>query len=155
MPISHALVLLSLLPLSGSAMAQDVQRQIGLLTCTAEEVFSTPPAMVRPMRCSFAPTATGPTVSLVGKIQKFAANEMPLGQQVFVWSVLSDKAKFAGESLEGSYTNEGQSPITPVGQLLIGGVQGKVTLQPETQDADDGVNAVKTVIELVLAPNRI
>ncbi|MGE8943439.1 DUF992 domain-containing protein [Leptospira interrogans] len=152
MHISHALARLSLMLLTGSALAQADRKEIGTLTCTTEDMIATPPDTVRPMQCSFEPIAKGSAVSFTGKIHKFVTDGLPPGRQVLVWSVLSTNAKLAGEALEGQYTNEGQAPIPNVGQMLVGGTQGQVALQPHTQDAEVGVSSVKTVVELELAP---
>ncbi len=152
MHISHAVAVLGLVMSAPAALAEAGGREIGTLTCTTEEMIATPPATVRPMQCSFKPSAKGSAVNFTGKIHKFVTDGLPPGRQVLVWSVLARSTNLAGEALEGRYMNEADQTEPNVGQILTGGVNGQVTLQPHTPDTEVGVSAVKTIVELELAP---
>jgi len=139
------------------AAAQAPQRvKIGTLTCDISGGIGLIIASQKQVQCLFTPAEPGPREVYVGAIRKFGLDLGATAGGEMVWSVY---APTIGRSaaLAGSYAGATAEATVGAGlgaNVLVGGSDRTIALQPVSVQAQAGLNVAAGVADLELAPVR-
>jgi hypothetical protein len=143
---------LALLPVATPAQAA-VGVQAGVLTCNvgggAGFVFGSS----RNVNCSFS--SHGRVEHYVGTISKFGVDIGYLKGGVMLWAVLAPTHNPPPDALTGEYggiTAGASAGVGATANLLVGGSNHSISLQPLSVGGERGVNVAAGVAELKLQP---
>jgi len=132
------------------AQAQSVKA--GNLTCNVASGFGFIFGSSKAVNCTFAPVS-GPPQRYVGSIDKFGVDIGYTSGGVLVWAVLAPSTNPAPGSLAGSYGGATASATAVVGvgaNVLIGGSNNTISLQPLSIEGNTGLNVAAGVAALTL-----
>ncbi len=124
----------------------------GILTCSVEGGTSFIFGSTKDMRCVF--DSEGRKERYVGRIDKFGVDIGITGKSVLVWTVLAPSKTLAGGSLAGDYVGVSADASVGVGggaNLLVGGSNDTISLQPLSVQAQTGLNAALAIAALKLS----
>jgi uncharacterized protein DUF992 len=154
--LGAAAVALSL-ALAGSASAQAPQRaKVGTLTCDISAGIGMIIGSQKQVQCLFTPADPGPREVYVGSIRKFGLDIGATTGGEMVWSVYAPTTGRIA-ALAGTYT--GATAEATVGgglgaNVLVGGSDRTVALQPVAVQGQTGLNVAAGVADLELRPVR-
>jgi hypothetical protein len=137
-----AVVAVGALTLSTPAPAQQSGVKVGVLTCNVSSGWGFVFGSTRNLRCTFSPNA-GPPEHYNGRIQKFGVDIGFVSSAVIVWGVLNPTSDMAPGALQGDYVGATASASVGVGagaNVLVGGFNKSVTLQPLSVEGNQGLN---------------
>lgn len=140
-----------------SSMAQGLHRtKVGTLTCDISGGIGAIIASKKSVACMFTPAQPGTLEVYTGSISKFGLDAGSTAGGEMVWSVFAPSNKVFG-ALAGNYA--GASAETTVGaglgaNVLVGGSNRIVALQPLSLQGTTVLNFAAGVSELVLNPAR-
>lgn len=126
--------------------------QAGVLTCSVEGGTSFVFGSTKDMRCVFE-NVGGVKERYVGRIDKFGVDIGITGKSVLVWTVFAPSDKFYGGALSGDYVGVSADASVGVGggaNLLVGGSNDTISLQPLSAQAQTGINAALAIASLKL-----
>jgi hypothetical protein len=137
--------------LSTAAVAQDRVRA-GSLTCDVSAGIGFIIGSQRTVHCTFTPSLPGPVEVYTGSIRRVGVDLGVTAGGVMIWLVYAPSTRSVG-ALSGSYVGaSGQaSAIAGLGaNVLVGGSNRTVALQPLSIEGQAGVNVAVGVAELEL-----
>ncbi len=140
------------------ALAQSGNVQAGLLECTAGYTMGMVVASTTPLNCTFKPN-TGGQESYAGTLQRVGIDVGFTDKTVLGWAVFAPSQLGKG-GLAGQYGGVSANAAIGAGggaNVLVGGSDKTVTLQPLSLQAQTGLNAAATISGLTLkaaAPPR-
>lgn len=146
--LAGAAIGLTVLGISGAGMAAGVK--VGTLTCDVAGGIGFIIGSSRRMECRFQGNAG--TEIYGGVINKFGVDIGITGKQVMSWVVFAPGSMKPG-ALAGTYvgaTAEATAAIGAGANVLIGGFNKNVQLQPVSLSGQTGLNVAAGVAELVL-----
>lgn len=126
----------------------------GLLTCDISGGIGFIIGSQKSVRCVFAPEPPGPEQIYDGSISKFGLDIGVTSSGVMVWAVFTDTTAGPG-FLAGDYFGATGQVTVAAGlgaNVLIGGSNRTVALQPLSVDSSVGLNLALGVAELRLRP---
>jgi uncharacterized protein DUF992 len=136
------------------AAAQRVRA--GVLTCDISAGIGFIIGSQKSLACTFAPEPPGPPQVYSGSISKFGLDIGATGGGVMVWAVFTDSIAPPGPGfLAGDYFGATGQVTVAAGlgaNVLIGGSNRTVALQPVSVDSSVGLNLAVGVAELHLRP---
>lgn len=136
------------------AAAQRVRA--GVLTCDISAGIGFIIGSQKSLACTFAPEPPGPPQVYSGSISKFGLDIGATGGGVMVWAVFTDSIAPPGPGfLAGDYFGATGQVTVAAGlgaNVLIGGSNRTVALQPLSVDSSVGLNLAVGVAELHLRP---
>lgn len=140
---------------SGPAIAQDEGVELGLLDCLIEGDIGAIIGSSRDMTCTFTSADDAqPEEVYVGVVNRFGLDLGATGDQVMQWLVLAPTADyFAPGILEGDYVGASAEATVGAGvgaNVLIGGSENTISLQPVSVQAQTGLNLALGVTEFQL-----
>lgn len=128
----------------------------GVLTCDISAGVGFIVGSQKSLSCTFAPEPPGAQHVYSGSISKFGLDIGATGGGVMVWAVFTDSIAAPGPGfLAGDYFGATGQVTVAVGlgaNVLIGGSNRTVALQPVSVDSSVGVNLAVGVAELHLRP---
>src|SRR5215471_19355731 len=130
------------------AQAQGIQ--VGVLTCDVASGFGFIVGSSRPVDCTFS-SPNGPPQHYVGSINKVGVDIGYLQSGVMVWSVMAPTVDFSPGSLSGYYGGVTASATVGIGagaNVLIGGSNNTIALQPVSIEGTTGLNVAAGVAEM-------
>ena len=130
----------------GPAQAQE-RVQAGRLGCDISSGIGLIIGSQRALNCSFTPSLPGPAEFYVGTLTKFGVDIGATGGGVMVWLVYAPTSLPAG-ALAGSYGGATAEATVVAGvgaNVLIGGSNRTVTLQPVSFQGQSGLNVAAGV----------
>ena len=144
---------LALITIAGDpAGAQRVRA--GVLTCDISAGMGFIIGSQKTVACTFAPEPPGPQQVYTGSISKFGLDIGATGGGVMVWAVFTDSVAPPGAGfLAGDYFGASGQVTVAAGlgaNVLIGGSNRTVALQPLSVDTTVGLNFALGVAELHL-----
>jgi len=145
----------AILGLSASAMAQAPERaKAGTLTCDISAGIGLIITSKKSVTCMFTPSQPGPREVYTGSITKFGLDLGATAGGEMVWAVYAPTSRRFG-ALAGHY--EGASAEATVGaglgaNVLVGGSNRTVALQPVSVQGQSGLNLAVGVAGLDLHP---
>jgi Protein of unknown function (DUF992) len=123
-----------------AAQAQDVRA--GLMTCDVDSGFGFVVGSSRDLHCTFLPAAGAPE-HYVGSISKFGVDIGYVQNAVIVWDVVAPTVALPSGSLTGTYGGATASVTLGIGvgaNVLVGGSQNTISLQPVSIEGGTGLN---------------
>lgn len=145
------------LALPGSAAAQAPQRvKVGTLTCDISAGIGLIIASQKQVQCLFTPAEPGPREVYVGTIRKFGLDVGATAGGEMVWSVYAPTTGRIA-ALAGTYVGATGEATVGAGigaNVLVGGSNRTVALQPVSVQGQAGLNVAAGVAELELHPVR-
>lgn len=139
--------------IAAPAMAQDTAR-VGVLTCEISGGAGFVFGSSKELRCHFE-GEDGRAERYVGEINKFGLDIGVTGPAIMTWAVLAPTSEWGDGALAGTYVGASAEATAGVGggaNVLVGGSNETISLQPLSIQGQTGVNAALAVSELVLDP---
>ena len=136
---------------AGPAGAQNTVAA-GTLTCDVSAGFGLIVGSQRTVNCTFAPSLPGPVEYYAGTITKIGVDIGATSGGVLVWLVYAPTSRPIG-ALAGSYGGATAEATFAVGlgaNVLVGGSNRTVALQPVSVQGQTGLNVAAGVAELRL-----
>ena len=130
--------------------------QVGTLTCNVAGGWGFVFGSSKELRCSFS-RAGGSPEHYAGAINKFGAAIGYTQGGVLVWGVFAPTANLAPGALSGNYVGATGSATVGVGagaNVLIGGSNRTISLQPLSIEGNTGLNVAAGVGSITLRPGR-
>ena len=124
----------------------------GLLTCNVASGWGFIFGSSRDVHCVYAPRP-GVAEYYVGSISKFGVDIGYTQNAVIVWEVLAPTTTLAPGSLSGGYGGVTGGATVGVGgdaNLLIGGFNHSISLQPLSIEGNNGLNVAAGIAEINL-----
>ena len=145
------------LALPAPAMAQSSNRtKAGTLTCDISAGIGLIVGSKKNVTCVFTPAQPGPREVYVGAINKFGLDVGATSGGEMMWSVFAPSNKKFG-ALVGQYGGAGAEATVGAGlgaNVLVGGSDRTVALQPVSVQGQTGLNLALGVTGLELYPAR-
>jgi len=137
-------------------MAQAERVKAGTLTCDISGGIGLIIASHKEVSCMFTPSQSGPREVYVGAINKFGLDVGATAGGEMVWAVYAPTTRRFG-ALTGNYS--GATAEATVGgglgaNVLVGGSDRTIALQPLSVQGQAGLNVAAGVAELILRPAR-
>ena len=152
-----ATALATAVALAGPAPAQAQHRaKVGTLTCDISGGFGLIIGSEKEVKCLFTPSTPGPREVYVGVIRKFGLDLGATAGGEMVWSVYAPTTGRIA-ALAGSYTGTTAEATVGAGigaNVLVGGSDRTVALQPLSVQGQTGLNVAAGVADLELRPVR-
>jgi hypothetical protein len=152
-----ALALAAAVALPAPAMAQGRDRtKVGTLTCDISAGLGLIITSKKNLTCMFTPAKPGPREVYTGSITKFGLDLGATAGGEMVWSVFAPSNKRFG-ALAGHYGGASAEATVGAGvgaNVLVGGSNRTVTLQPLSVQGQSGLNLAVGVAGLDLHPAR-
>ncbi len=136
---------------SGSAAVR-----AGYLTCHVSAGWGFIFGSSRKLNCAYA-MQPGYTEYYTGSITKFGADIGYLSSGVILWAVMAPTTNLGQGALEGHYGGATASAAVGVGagaNVLVGGFNGSLALQPVSIEGQNGLNVAAGVAEMTLKFNK-
>ena len=124
----------------------------GYLTCHVESGWGFIFGSSRKLKCAYA-LQPGYTEYYTGSITKFGADIGYLQSGVILWAVLAPTTNLGQGALAGHYGGATASAAIGVGagaNVLIGGFNKSIALQPISIEGQNGLNVAAGVVEMTL-----
>jgi hypothetical protein len=154
--VALGIVALAGLVAAAPAGAADAGVKTGFLTCNVSSGFGFIFGSSRDVNCTFAPSV-GKDERYKGKIMKFGADIGYVHAAVMVWGVFAPTADVKPGALAGQYAGATASATVGVGvgaNVLVGGFNNSVTLQPVSIEGNTGLNVAAGIGALTLEAAR-
>ncbi|HWK64773.1 MAG TPA: DUF992 domain-containing protein [Rhizobiaceae bacterium] len=141
------------------ALAQE-RTELGMLECTIEGGPGFIIGSQKELACLFKPSEQNrPAEAYVGTVTKFGLDVGVTGKTVMQWLVLAPTADpFPAGALAGSYVGASADASAVVGggaNVLVGGSDNTIALQPVSVQAQTGVNLAVGVSNFQLKMAKI
>ncbi len=124
----------------------------GVLTCNVASGWGFIFGSTRELRCSYSHDH-GPLERYVGHINKFGVDIGYQSGGVIVWAVFAPTADVGKGALAGAYGGVSGGASVGVGagaNVLIGGFQKSITLQPVSIEGSTGLNVAAGISQVTL-----
>lgn len=141
---------------SAPAFAQAQRVKSGTLTCDISGGIGLIITSHKDVTCMFTPSQPGPREVYVGGINKFGLDLGATAGGEMVWAVYAPTTRRFG-ALAGSYTGATAEATVGAGlgaNVLLGGSDRTIALQPLSVQGQAGLNVAAGVAELTLRPAR-
>ena len=126
----------------------------GLLTCDVSGGIGLIIASQKQVSCVYAPDLPGPQEAYVGSFTRFGLDIGVTGAGVMVWAVFTETTRGPG-FLAGDYVGASGEVTLAAGlgaNVLIGGSNRTVALQPLSVSGQVGINLAVGIGDLTLRP---
>jgi hypothetical protein len=150
--MAAAVVAVGVAALGTPAPAQQAGVAVGTLSCNVGSGWGFIFGSSRDLRCTYSPRP-GVTEHYAGQIQKFGVDIGYLSNAVMVWSVIAPTSDLSPSALAGQYVGATGSATVGVGvgaNVLVGGFEKSVTLQPVSIEGNQGLNVAGGIGEISL-----
>jgi hypothetical protein len=152
-----ALTLAAAVALPAPSMAQGRDRtKVGTLTCDISGGLGLIITSHKDLTCMYTPSQPGSREVYVGSINKFGLDLGATTGGEMVWSVFAPSTRRFG-ALAGHYGGASAEATVGAGlgaNVLVGGSDRTVTLQPVSVQGQAGLNVAAGVAEMNLRPAR-
>jgi len=148
-------VSLLLLSAPGDAARKRDGVRVGLLTCQVSGGTGFIIGSSKDLRCRYE-GGKGRTERYVGVIDKFGLDIGVTGPGTMTWAVFAPTSDVGRGALAGNYVGASAEATVGVGggaNLLVGGSNETISLQPLSVQGQTGVNAALAIAGLVLRPS--
>ena len=147
-----AMAALGILAFGGQSRADGVKT--GVLTCNVASGWGFVIGSTRDLNCVYSPLA-GPPEHYAGTVSKFGVDIGYQSNAVIVWGVIAPTAQLSPGALAGTYGGVTGSAAAGVGagaNVLVGGSNQTISLQPVSVEGDTGLNVAGGIGEISLSP---
>ena len=142
------------LPIPASAQAN--RTKVGTLSCDISGGIGLIITSTKDLTCMFTPSQPGPKEVYVGSITKFGLDLGATAGGEMVWAVYAPSTRKFG-ALAGNYGGASAEATVGAGlgaNVLVGGSDRTVALQPVSVQGQAGLNVAAGVADLRLRPAR-
>lgn len=142
------------LPIPASAQAN--RTKVGTLSCDISGGIGLVITSKKDLTCMFTPSQSGPREVYVGSITKFGLDLGATAGGEMVWAVYAPSTRKFG-ALAGNYGGATAEATVGAGlgaNVLVGGSDRTVALQPVSVQGQAGLNVAAGVADLRLRPAR-
>ncbi len=149
-----AIFLSAAFALGTPAKAQPPGVRVGMLSCNVAAGWGFVFGSSRAMRCVFSPHP-GYAEHYIGTISKFGVDIGYLQSAAMMWAVIAPTANIGRGALAGNYVGATGSATVGIGagaNVLVGGSNRTITLQPVSIEGNTGFNVAAGVAGLALRP---
>src|SRR3989304_1784711 len=150
-----ALAIIAAVTLPGPTMAQAPNRtKVGTLTCDISAGIGMIIGSKKDVACMFTPSQPGPREAYTGSHHKFGLDLGATAGGEMIWAVFAPSPRKFG-ALAGHYAGASGEATVGAGvgaNVLIGGSNRTVSLQPVSVQGQIGLNLAVGVAELNLRP---
>jgi len=136
----------------GSAMmaapAHAAGVKVGTLTCDVEAGWGYVLGSQKDLNCVFKSTTTNQISYYTGDVTKLGIDIGYTNAGVLVWAVVAPSKDMQADALEGSYAGATVGATAVVGgnlNVLVGGLDKSITLQPLSIEGNSGVSITAAV----------
>jgi len=132
--------------------APDTTPTSGFLTCHVESGFGFIFGSTRNVACTYS-TSSGQSENYKGHIHKFGADIGYLSSAVILWGVYAHSTIEGPGVLVGDYTGATVSATVGIGgglNVLAGGSEKSITLQPISIEGNQGLNIGAGIMQMTL-----
>src|SRR6476469_5308581 len=140
------------LPILASTPAN--RTKVGTLSCAASRGIGVIITSKKDLTCMFTPSQPGPREVYVGSITKFGLDLGATAGGEMVWAVYAPTTRKFG-ALAGDYGGATAEATVGAGlgaNVLVGGSDRTISLQPISVQAQTGINLAVGVADLILRP---
>jgi Protein of unknown function (DUF992) len=126
--------------------------KVGVLTCHVESGWGFVFGSSKDMRCSYSPDRKH-NEHYTGTINKFGVDIGYTESSVIIWGVVAPSSDLKPGALEGEYGGVQASASVGIGagaNVLVGGFDKSITLQPLSVEGSKGVNLAAGIGGLTL-----
>jgi hypothetical protein len=151
-----AVALIAAATLPGPTMAQASRTKVGTLTCDISAGIGLIITSKKDLTCMFTPSQPGPREVYVGTITKFGLDLGATAGGEMIWAVYAPSDRVHG-ALAGNYGGATAEATVGAGlgaNVLVGGSNRTVALQPISVQGQAGLNLAAGVADLRLRPAR-
>lgn len=151
-----ALAVAAVAALPGPTMAQANRTKVGTLTCDVSGGIGMIITSSKDVTCMFRPTRAGRREVYVGSITKFGLDIGATTRGEMIWAVYAPSSRRFG-ALAGHYGGASGEATVGAGlgaNVLVGGSDRTVALQPVSVQGQTGLNLAVGVASLDLRPAR-
>lgn len=148
---------LALAVVSAAAPASAQRVRAGVLTCDVSAGIGLILGSQKQLSCAYAPDAPGPQEAYMGSLTRFGLDLGVTGGGVMVWAVFAESVAYGPGFLAGDYVGASGEVTVAAGlgaNVLVGGSNRTVALQPVSVSGQVGINLAVGVGELSLRPLR-
>jgi hypothetical protein len=141
---------------SAPAKAADTVKA-GVLSCNVDGGTSFVFGSSKKLHCVFSPSGVRRADRYTGQIDKFGVDIGITGKAVLEWIVFAPTSKVGRGALAGGYGGAAANASVGIGagaNVLFGGSNSTVSLQPVSLQGQTGLNAAATVASLQLRSVR-
>lgn len=135
------------------AAAEPIGVTAGLLDCNVSSGWGLILGSSRDVSCVYTPTSGAPQ-HYMGSIKKFGVDIGYLSNATIVWAVAAPISGLSPGALAGDYMGATGSASVGAGvgaNVLFGGFQRSVTLQPVSFEGNQGLNVAGGIADVTLA----
>lgn len=126
--------------------------RVGILTCQISGGAGFVFGSSKSLSCTFE-SSSGETETYTGSINKFGLDIGVTGPATMTWAVIAPTNDIGYGALSGNYIGASAEATAGIGggaNLLVGGSNDTIALQPLSVQGQTGINAALAVSELVL-----
>ncbi|MBW9116448.1 DUF992 domain-containing protein [Rhizobium cauense] len=151
---SASLAAISIASIAPSNAAERIE--VGSLDCDVAAGVGVIIGAQQEARCTFRPSAGGPTEQYSGRIDEFGIDIGRIKAAKMAWLVYAPTNKDRA-ALAGTYSGVTADVAVGIGlgaDVLVGGLNGTISLQPISVKAEEGVNIAVGVTSLTLRASK-
>ncbi|WP_460450851.1 DUF992 domain-containing protein [Alsobacter sp. SYSU BS001988] len=140
-----------------SAQAQGGGVKVGTLRCNVSGSLGLIITSSKTMSCRFTPSRRGAPETYLGTIRRFGLDIGATNRGVLVWTVFAPTNAWQRGALAGGYAGGSAEATAGAGlsaNVLVGGNNNTIGLQPISVGAQTGLNLALGVSALELTPAR-
>ena len=131
--------------------------RVGMLSCRTSASIGLLVGSRQGIRCRFTPDGGGRSENYTGRIGRLGLDIGVTAGGVLAWGVLIRTRRYAPGSLAGTYAGASGDIAIGIGagaNLLVGGSNNSVPLQPLSVEGQVGINLALGIAALTLVPAR-
>jgi hypothetical protein len=135
-----------------AAKAEDSVK-VGVLNCQVDGGTGFVFGSTKKLRCVYSPSGVKRGDRYTGQINKYGVDLGVTGNAVMTWAVFAPTSKVGRGALAGEYVGPAANASVGIGagaNVLIGGSNKTVSLQPLSLQGQTGLNAAVTIASLQL-----
>jgi hypothetical protein len=139
--------------IAAGASAIEAKTRVGILTCNIEGGPGFIVGSTKEARCLFNPNGSGGNERYTGSINRVGIDIGVTGNAVMTWAVFAPSDSVKRRALAGNYVGASAEASAGVGggaNLLVGGNDNTISLQPLSVKGQTGVNAALGIASLEL-----
>ena len=145
-------VFVAALAVAPAASAAEAGVKVGVLECNVAGGAGFIFGSSKDMSCVYTPNK-GPADTYVGEINKYGVDIGYTEKSKLVWAVFAPASDVQQGALEGNYAGATAGAAIAVGlgaNVLVGGLDESIALQPVSTEASEGLNLAVGVAEIRL-----
>jgi hypothetical protein len=144
------------LAIASAAIAAPAGVKVGTLTCNVAGGMGFVFGSSKDLRCSYEPTKAV-VEHYTGSISKWGVDIGYTGKSKLIWAVFAPTSDVRAGALEGEYAGATAQATVGVGlgaNVLIGGLDKSVALQPLSVEGSTGLNVAAGIGQISLKHSR-